>query len=566
MTRSILGLRRGVAVPIVAVALAVPTTLALTGAFAADSPSPGSIAQFRQQAAERLLKSPGARYMSWPAQVAANFVATGNRSFGQQMQADSPPQGQVGAASASAAAGSAVSSANLKNVRVNNPGEDTHGLNQTTQSETTIAVHGSHVAVGYNDSQVTGLFLTAGSTLNGYSYSTNGGRTFTDGGALKDAPEFVNFGDPWMASAPNGTMYYSTLADDAFNGNLDVAVAKSTNGGRTWGLPVPVFRPPITTFYSGDKDAMAIGPDPSVNRSDIYVTYDDSVFDSVTNANFNGLAVAHSINGGKTWTLKHADEFNFNATNVGCSFAQYIGATPLVVPTGTAKGTLYVVAEKIAVNDPNCTGTQPTTFSEWFFKSTNGGNTFSKGVKISNVIPAEADGELHLGPGKFARTIEFPSPALFGGKIYVAWNDGTSGKSHIRLATSSNGGATWTTKFVTTGSGKVEDVQPSLSANSAGLNLLYYHKNPNNMLDVLLGHSTNGTTFSTKRVNSVSFPGTFTIPQFDPIIAFGYMGDYVANIAVGSHLYFAWGDNRDKVKNFMFPNGRPDPDVFFAKQ
>ncbi|HYK27838.1 MAG TPA: hypothetical protein VEV61_07710, partial [Streptosporangiaceae bacterium] len=111
-----------------------------------------------------------------------------------------------------------------------------------------------------------------------------------------------------------------------------------------------------------------------------------------------------------------------------------------------------------------------------------------------------------------------------------------------------------------------EDVQPSLSANSAGLNLLYYHKNPNNMLDVLLGHSTNGTAFTTKRVNSVSFPGTFTIPQFDPIIAFGYMGDYVANIAVGSHLYFAWGDNRDKVKNFMFPNGRPDPDVFFAKQ
>src|SRR5215469_14073030 len=433
MTRSILGLRRGVAVPIVAVALAVPTTLALTGAFAADSPSPGSIAQFRQQAAERLLKSPGARYMSWPAQVAANFVATGNRSFGQQMQADSPPQGQVGAASASAAAGSAVSSANLKNVRVNNPGEDTHGLNQTTQSETTIAVHGSHVAVGYNDSQVTGLFLTAGSTLNGYSYSTNGGRTFTDGGALRDAPEFFNFGDPWMAAARNGTMYYSTLALNGFSGNLEVAVAKSTNFGKTWGLPVPVFNPPVTTFYSGDKDAMAIGRDPVVaSRDDIYVAYDDSVFDSVTNAQFNGLPVAHSTDGGRHWTLKYADKFNFTATS-GCSFEQYIGSTPLVTSTGT----LYVFAEQIAVNDPNCTGTQPTTFSEWFFKSTNGGNTFSKGVKIANITPAEPDGELHLGPGRFARTIEFPSPALFGGKIYVAWNDGgIPGGSHIRLATS----------------------------------------------------------------------------------------------------------------------------------
>ena len=562
MLRSIHDYRRkGVVASVVAVALAVPTSLVLSGALAANTPSPAKTAQFRQQAAQRLLKSPGARYMTWPAQVALNFQATGNRSFGQQMLADSPPQSGLGGASATGAAVPAIPSANLRNVRVNNPGED-HQLNQTTQSETTIAVHGSNVAVGYNDSQVTGLFLTAGSTLNGYSYSTNGGRTFTDGGALKDAPEFVNFGDPWMAAARNGTMYYSTLALNGFSGNLEVAVAKSTNFGKTWGLPVPVFNPPVTTFYSGDKDAMAIGRDPVVaSRDDIYVAYDDSVFDSVTNANFNGLPVAHSTDGGRHWTLKYADKFNFTATS-GCSFEQYIGSTPLVTSTGT----LYVFAEQIAVNDPNCTGTQPTTFSEWFFKSTNGGNTFSKGVKIANITPAEPDGELHLGPGRFARTIEFPSPALRGGKIYVAWNDGgIPGGSHIRLATSANGGTTWTTHFVTGGL-TTQDVQPELSANGAGLNLLYYHKNPNNTLDVLLSTSTNGTTFTKTRVTSVPFRGSLTIPQFDPIIAFGYMGDYIANISVGSHLYFAWGDNRDTVRNFMFPNGRNDPDVFFAKK
>jgi hypothetical protein len=37
-----------------------------------------------------------------------------------------------------------------------------------------------------------------------------------------------------------GDMYYSTLADDALNLNLDVAVAKSADGGRTWATPVPV--------------------------------------------------------------------------------------------------------------------------------------------------------------------------------------------------------------------------------------------------------------------------------------------------------------------------------------
>ncbi len=557
MLRSILGHRRkGVVVSVLAVALAVPTSLALSGAFA-DTTSAAKTTLLRQQAAQHLLKSPAARYMTWPAQVALQYQATGTRSFNQQLLAGSPSQPVLG--SAQAAAGPAVPSANLPNVRVNNPGEDTHQVGQTTQSETTIAVAGSNVAVGYNDSQISGLFLTAGSNLNGYSYSTNGGSTFTDGGALPNAREFVNFGDPWMGSDRSGAMYYSTLALDFFNGNLDVAVAKSTNGGKTWSAPVPVFRPPVTTFYSGDKDAMAVGRDPVVaTRDDIYVSYDDFSFDSLTQNSFNGLPVAHSTDGGRHWTLKYADQFTPPANS--CSFEQYIGATPLV----TANGTLYVTAEQIAVNDPTCTGTAPVMFSEWFFKSTDGGNTFSPGVKIADVTPAEPDGLLHLGAGRYARTIEFPSPAVRGNTIYVAWNDGTSGKSHIRLAASTDGGATWSTTFVTGGSG--EEVQPALSDNSSALNLLYYHRNPNNPLDVLLGTSTNGTSFTTRRVNSASFRGTLTVPQFDPIIAFGYMGDYIANFSAGSHLYFAWGDNRDTVKDFMFRQGRNDPDVFFARK
>src|SRR5215472_2961170 len=319
MFRSILGhRRRGMVVPILAVALAVPTTLALSGAFA-DTTSAAKTTLLRQQAAQHLLKSPAARYMTWPAQVALHYQSTGDRAFSQQMLAGSTSQSVLGGAQAAIAP--AVPSANLPNVRVNNPGEDTHEVDQTTQSETTIAVAGSHVAVGYNDSQITGPFLTAGSNLNGYSYSTNGGHTFTDGGALPDAREFVNFGDPWMASDRSGAMYYSTLALDFFNGNLDVAVAKSTNGGKTWRAPIPVFRPPFTTFYNGDKDAMAIGRDPSVGtRDDIYVSYDDFSFNGLTSTFYTGLPVAHSTDGGRHWTLKYADQFT-PPTN-SCSFQQ----------------------------------------------------------------------------------------------------------------------------------------------------------------------------------------------------------------------------------------------------
>ncbi len=111
-------------------------------------------------------------------------------------------------------------------------------------------------------------------------------------------------------------------------------------------------------------------------------------------------------------------------------------------------------------------------------------------------------------------------------------------------------------------------MQPALSADSSGLHLLYYQRNPNNTLDVLGGqlHQRRRTSFTTTRVTSVSFPGVFTDPQFDPIIAFGYMGDYIANVTNGTTRYYAWGDNRDTVKNFLWPQGRHDPNVYFAHQ
>jgi hypothetical protein len=40
------------------------------------------------------------------------------------------------------------------------------------------------------------------------------------------------------------------------------------------------------------------------------------------------------------------------------------------------------------------------------------------------------------------------------------------------------------------------------------------------------------------------------------------VGDYTVNVSDGSDQYFAWGDNRDSVTNFLFPKGRNDPDVF----
>jgi hypothetical protein len=185
-----LGRRRiGAPVSILAVAVAAVTTVALTGAFTgARTAGPGAAgpALTRQQFAQHILSTQAAQVMTAPAQTALRMVATGSREMptGPLPGHALPAPGPAGPVSG----GGQLARPAFTNVRVNNPSLDTHQPDQTTQSETTIAVAGSHVAVGYNDSQQSGLFLTAGSDITGYSYSADGGASFTDGGTLPNPP------------------------------------------------------------------------------------------------------------------------------------------------------------------------------------------------------------------------------------------------------------------------------------------------------------------------------------------------------------------------------------------
>ena len=303
-----------------------------------------------------------------------------------------------------------------------------------------------------------------------------------------------------------------------------------------------------------------MGPSPTSARSDVlYDTWDDTSCDVSTFTCTNGLPVSHSTDGGRTWSLSYADRISQDPN--GCSFAQYIGAQPLVDPKN---GTLYVAAEKLAVTDTGCTFDQPLVRSQVVFRSTDGGTTFGPATTIATVTPATPQGALDLGDGKFIRTIEFPTLALAGGSLYAAWNDGANGNSHVRIARSSDGAASWSTSWVTTGSG--DELQPSLTASKSGLHVLYYQRNNDNTLDVAEASGTNGAGWTTSLVSSQSFPGVVTVPQFDPQIGFGYMGDYLGSATDGTKTFYAWGDNRNTLTNFTHPSGRHDPDVYFAKK
>ncbi len=82
------------------------------------------------------------------------------------------------------------------------------GTANFTQSETSIVAFGSNVLIGFNDS---GSFTGGANKFTGFSYSTDGGTTFIDGGTLP-TNSGGDAGDPVLArNETTGRIYFSTL-------------------------------------------------------------------------------------------------------------------------------------------------------------------------------------------------------------------------------------------------------------------------------------------------------------------------------------------------------------------
>jgi hypothetical protein len=96
----------------------------------------------------------------------------------------------------------------------------------------TAAAWGDHVLVGWS--------ATAGPRGIGFSYSTDGGRTFRDGDLPPAPPGWAWRGDPVVAvNERTGAFYYCALVDPT-PGTTGIAVGSATLTGSTlaWGAPV----------------------------------------------------------------------------------------------------------------------------------------------------------------------------------------------------------------------------------------------------------------------------------------------------------------------------------------
>jgi hypothetical protein len=406
-----------------------------------------------------------------------------------------------------------------------------------THSETTTIAFGNTVLVGFNDS---GEYNLAGNKFTGWSRSTNGGATFTDGGPLPNSAN-GDAGDPVLArNETNGRVFYATLQ---FSGS-GMDIFHSDDGGATWSAPVQG-----APGKSGlqDKEWIAVDNFAGAGNGNVYHVERDF-------GGGNGI-------------------YFFRSTDNGATFGPNGGT--LIASAGATQGAFVTVTPDHAIEVFYFNGSV-----NQMRKSTDQGLTFGAPVTVVSGLIGGVNGDLGLtGIRKgtsFAsgfRSSEFPHAAVnpINGNLYVTYDNKGSGtdKADVFLVQSTNGGATWSAPLkVNDDTTNTDQWQPTIAVTPDGskLGIFYYSRqeDPNNNLFKYYGRVATIVGSTLTFAPSFAVSDTASLPEFgrDGDVNTVYMGDYNTAFATPGAFEVSWSDNR-----FDLPGSttNKEPDVFFKK-
>jgi hypothetical protein len=420
---------------------------------------------------------------------------------------------------------------------------DTAGSNGSeffTQSETSTIAFGNTVLVSFNDS---GSNAAASNKFTGWSRSTDGGLTFTDGGTLPTNPN-GDVGDPVLArSSLTGRVFFATLQ---FSGSgLDVF--HSDDGGATWSSPVQ-GAPGKNGFQ--DKEWIAVDNSTAAGAGygNVYLVNRDF-------GSGNGI-------------------FFYRSTDNGATFGPN-GGTAIAL-SGATQGAFVTVTPDHAV--------EVFWFDGSFLrmrKSTDQGLSFGAPVNVVSNLVGGVNGDLNLvgtrqgtsSPAYF-RSNEFPHVAVnpVNGNLYLTYDNKGAGndKADVFLVQSTNGGATWSAPIkVNDDTTNTDQWQPTVAVTPDGskIGVFYYSRQEDPTNDNLFKYYGRVGTISGSTINfapSFAVSTVASLPEFgrDPIVNSVYMGDYNTAYATPGAFEVSWSDNRDNLPN---GGGRKNPNVYFER-
>jgi hypothetical protein len=470
--------------------------------------------------------------------------------------------------------------------------------NYTSESETSVAVAGSLVVVGYNSTkQGRQEGPTSWNSISGFAYSTNGGANFTDGGVV---PAYGNRleGDPSLAFGPNGTtLYYASIGSAGISSRIFVSPSTALSPAVTFGAPVPISglaadpvpSTPAVDRPSQDKEMIAVDTTGGPFGGRVYVAWSE-------------FPAGHRPNGPSQILFAASDSttpLHFSTTqSLSPITAVNHGAMPAVAPNGD----VYVVWSVVTPGTgPAPSQNPPAPQTIQIVRSTDGGQHFhdpDTGVPNSSKTIASVTSAIGrmLSSGINIRTRGFPYIAIdrtpagspTRGNIYVVFQatppPPATARSEIFFTRSTDRGKTWDTpRSISNGPAVTlngdttqnDNWMPSIAVSdlTGHIRVAFYSRREdlqNTDIRVYDAGSTDGglTWFNQPRSTTAFRPST---AGDDPVIRNDtYMGDYISLVAAGSNFYAAWGDTRNSCAPPSgatlpcSPAGRGDQDVFFS--
>jgi hypothetical protein len=421
------------------------------------------------------------------------------------------------------------------NALINNNNGST-GVAFFTQSETSLVVFGNTIVAGFNDS---GSNAGGSNKFTGWSRSTDGGATWTDGGALPNSLA-GDAGDPVLArDNTSGRIYFATLGFT--DGNV-IQVFRSTDNGATWLAPVNG----TPGGASEDKEWITVDNFPGSGNGNVYLVA----------RNFgagNGIYFTRSTDGGAT----------FGPSGGTFIVSGMQGAFVTVSPNHSVH-VFWYAGSTLQVRE-----------------STDQGLTFGAPITVAFGLVGGVNGNLGLtglrqGTASFSpfRSNEFPHAAVnpSSGNIYVTYDNKGAGtdKADIFFVQSTDGGATWSAPTKVNDDATATDQwQPTVVVSPTGdkLGIFYYSRQEdpaNNNLFKRYGRIATVSGGTVTFAPSFAVSDTASLPEFgrDSVVNSVYMGDYDQVYATSDAFHVVWSDNRNDL-----PGGAPrkDPNVYYRR-
>jgi hypothetical protein len=366
--------------------------------------------------------------------------------------------------------------------------------------------------------------------------SSDGGSTWAEpspphfskcaGGTTANGGAYDRASDPWVSIGPDGRAYQVSLSVNAAQTISAILASTSTNDGATWSEPTTIQRDNSPNrFVFNDKESVTADP---FKAGTAYVVWDRSRFPS-DRANVNaGHSFAFrgdpmfskTTDGGQTWsTPARISPQNNNMFTIGNQI--------VVLPNGTLVDVFHY-GKGSGLDEPNASLTGVA-------RSTDGGTTWSKPIRISN-NPVVNDVNPDTGfPLRTGADIGGGLPDIAvdpsSGALYVVWEDSRFSGTHndIALSKSTDGGKTWSApERVNQTPSPVEAFTPMVDVLPDGTVAVTYYDIRNNTpapgldTDYFVAISHDGAaTWQESKITPASFDDTTA-----PIARGFFLGDY----------------------------------------